>query len=49
MKISLIEILTFAWMAFTGYLIYEMYTDLNYLTDLVHAYIKMIVENIGHH
>jgi hypothetical protein len=48
MKIDFIKLVLFIWMFFIGYFIYEMYIDLNYMTDLFHAYVKMAVEIAKH-
>ena len=48
MKTDLGKLIMFIWMAAMMYLMYRMYIDLNYMTDLVHAYISMAVEHIRH-
>jgi hypothetical protein len=48
MNTDLIKLLAIIWMAGMGYLLYEMYVDLNYLTDLFQAYVKMIVGHSRH-
>jgi hypothetical protein len=44
MKKDLINLIITVWMGVMIYLMYEMYIDLNYMTDLFHAYVKMAVE-----
>jgi len=48
MKTDLIKLIAILWMGFMAYLIFEMYADLSYLTDLFHAYVKMAVEIAKH-
>ena len=48
MKIDLIKFLTLIWMFIMGYLIFEMWRDLGYMTDLVHSYIQMVMEYARH-
>ena len=48
MKTDLIKLLLFAWMAGTGYLLYLMFIDIAYITDLVHLYINLIMEHRGY-
>ena len=46
MRNDLVRLLIVIWMAAMAYFIYSIWYDLGYMTDLVHAYIKMAVENI---
>jgi hypothetical protein len=46
MKIDISKFFTFIWMSFVGYLIYLILLDINYLTQLAHAYLSMAVESI---
>ena len=48
MNKDLIILISLVWMCGMSYLIYEMYIDLGYLSDLISAYIKMIVEYTRH-
>ena len=48
MKIDLIKFIALIWMFVMGYLIFEMWRDLGYMTDLVHSYIQMVVGHIRH-
>ena len=48
MKIDLIKFIALIWMFVMGYLIFEMWRDLGYMTDLVHSYIKMVMEYTRH-
>ena len=45
---ELIKLIALIWMIFIAYLIFEMYVDLSYLTDLFHAYVQMAVEIAKH-
>ena len=44
MKTDLGKLIALVWMIFTAYILFEIYRDINYLTDLMHAYVKMAVE-----
>ena len=46
MKIDLIKFLLILWMFVMGYFIFGIWRDLGYMTELVHSYIRMAVENI---
>ncbi len=46
MKSDLIKLIVLIWMTITVFFIYEMWQDLNYLTELIHAYISMAVEMV---
>ena len=48
MKTALNKLIMLIWMSVMVYFVYEMWIDVNYLTDLVHAYIQMIVEYSRH-
>ena len=48
MKDEFIKLLLIIWMSVMAYFMYEMWVDLGYMTDLVHAYIKMIMEYSRH-
>ena len=48
MKSDLIKLILLVWMVFMAYFMYSMWADLNYMTDLVHAYIKMTLGHVGH-
>ena len=48
MKDEFIKLLLLIWMSVMVYFMYEMWIDLGYMTDLVHAYIKMTMEHIRH-
>ena len=45
MKSDLVKLIMVAWMTAMAYFMYSMWVDLKYMTELVHAYIKMIVEH----
>ena len=46
MKIDIGKFFTFLWMTAIGYFVYLILVDINYLTQLVHAYLSMAVESI---
>ena len=46
MKSDLGKLLLVVWMALTCYFMYSMWSDLKYMTDLVHAYISMVMEHV---
>ena len=48
MKNDLTKLLIFIWMSAVLYFMYEMWVDLDYLTGLIHAYMKMMMEHIRH-
>ena len=48
MKNDLTKLIFLVWMVFMAYFIYSMWVDLHYMTDLVHAYIKMVMEHVRH-
>ena len=48
MKSDLAKLILLVWMCGTAYFMYLMWADLSYMTELVHAYIKMIVEYSRH-
>ena len=45
MKNDLSKLIMVVWMSFMAYFMYCMWADLKYMTELVHAYIQMIMEN----
>ena len=46
MKIDIGKFFMLIWMATIGYFIYLILVDVNYLTQLIHAYMSMAVESI---
>jgi hypothetical protein len=46
MKNDLGKLLLFVWMSAMAFFVYEMWIDLNYMTDLIHAYIQMVMEHV---
>ena len=44
MKIDLIKLFTFLWMAAIVYMVYIIFYNVDYLTKLIHAYISMAME-----
>ncbi len=47
MKTELIKVIFLAWMVGMAYMVYIMLADVQYLTQLIHAYITMAMEIIG--
>ena len=48
MKIDLIKLFTFLWMAAIVYMVYIIFYNVDYLTKLIHAYISMAMEIVQH-
>ena len=48
MKSDLIKLILLVWMVFMAYFMYNVWVDLHYMTDLVHAYIKMAMGHVRH-
>ena len=48
MKKELLKILLFIWMVASIYFLYEIWVDINWIADAVHAYIQMIMEHVRH-
>tara|TARA_R100001530_G_scaffold90850_1_gene63120 strand:- start:595 stop:741 length:147 start_codon:yes stop_codon:yes gene_type:complete len=46
MKSDLGKFITLVWMSIMVYFVYAMWVDLNYMTELVHAYISMVMEHV---
>jgi len=46
MKSDLGKLLLFVWMAITIYFMFDMWKDLKYMTELVHAYITLVLEHV---
>ena len=46
MKKELLKILLFVWMAISLYFLYEMWLDIHWIADAVHAYIQMIMQHV---
>ena len=46
MKTDLGKLIIVTWMSVMAYFMYCMWIDLNYMTDLVHAYIQMTMDHI---
>ena len=47
MNIELIKLISLVWMGVIAYMLYLMLIDVQYMTQLVHAYIKLAMEIIG--
>ena len=48
MKNDLGKLIMVAWLAAMAYFIYEIWIDVKYMTDLMHAYVKMVMEHTRH-
>ena len=46
MKSDLGKLITLVWMAIMVFFIYEIWIDIHYMTDLVHAYLNMVMEHV---
>lgn len=46
MKTDLIKLLLFIWMVVMGYFVYSMWLDVKYITDMIHAYLSMVIEHV---
>ena len=47
MKTELIKLISLIWMGIIAYMLYLMLIDVQYMTQLVHAYITLAMEIIG--
>ncbi len=47
MKTELIKLISLVWMGVIAYMLYLVLIDVQYMTQLVHAYIKLAMEIIG--
>ena len=45
MKKEFLKILLFVWMTISMYFLYEMWVDMNWMADAIHAYLQMIVQH----
>ncbi len=48
MKSDLGKLIIVVWMSAVIYFMYSMWIDLHYMTDLVHAYIQMVMQHTRH-
>ena len=46
MKKEFLKVLLFVWMAVSMYFLYEMWIDVNWMADAMHAYLQMIVQHV---
>ncbi len=46
MKTDLVKLMVFVWMSAMLYFTYCMCVDLHYMTDLMHAYMQMVMDHI---
>ena len=48
MKSDLGKLAIFIWLSAIAYFAYDIWVDVQYMTDLIHAYVKMTMEHIRH-
>ena len=48
MKSDLGKLIMFIWLSTMIYFTYEMWIDVKYIADLMHAYARVAIENIRH-
>ena len=48
MKIDLIKLIAFVWMCVMVYFTYEIWIDVKYIADLIHAYVSMAMQHVKH-
>ena len=48
MKSDLGKLIMFIWLSVMAYFAYDIWVDVNYMTDLMHVYVKMAVEHTRH-
>ena len=48
MKSDLGKLIMIVWLSAMAYFVYEIWVDVKYMTDLIHAYVKMTMEHIRH-
>ena len=48
MKSDLGKLLIFIWLSAMAYFAYDIWVDVKYIADLIHAYVKMSIEHIRH-
>ena len=46
MNNDLTKLIVLLWMCGMAYMMFEIWVDIAYITDLVHAYISMVVEHV---
>jgi hypothetical protein len=46
MKTDLTKLLVFIWLCFTAYIVFEIFLDIHYITDMIEAYMQMVVQNL---
>ena len=46
MNNDLAKLIVLLWMGGVAYMMFEIWVDIAYITDLVHAYISMVVEHV---
>ena len=48
MKSDLGKLIMIVWLSAMAYFAYEIWVDVQYIADLIHAYVSMAVEHIRH-
>ena len=42
------KLIMFVWLSAMAYFAYDIWVDVKYIADLIHAYVKMSMEHIRH-
>ena len=48
MKSDLGKLIMIVWLSVMAYFTYEIWADVKYMADLIHAYVSMAVDHIRH-
>ena len=48
MKSDLGKLIRIVWLSVMAYFAYEIWVDVKYIADLIHAYVSMAMEHIRH-
>ena len=48
MKSDLGKLIIFIWLSAMIYFTYEIWVDVNYIADLIHAYVSMAMQHVKH-
>ena len=48
MKKEFLKILLFIWLCASLYFLYDIWVDINWIADAIHAYMSMMMEHIRH-
>jgi len=47
-KSDLVKLVILIWLSAMAYFVYDIWVDVNYISDLMHVYVKMAVEHTRH-